>query len=157
MNSQRLYMNQYGWVVTVYYPVTALCVHPIMLHLKSLGCSGDALVMAWRNLSSGKFDTGLTFSNFGRRRSVMVVGKASNFGELMNSLSHEIHHLSVHMAQTFGLDLSGEEVCYIDGKATQLVFETPMLRFRSDRHGNIHAMLVSSSPGHRLKGKLRQF
>lgn len=156
MNSQRLHIRQYGWVVTVYYPVTPLCVRPIMKHLVSLGCSGDALVMSWRNLSSGKFDTGLTFSNFLRRSSVMVVGKASSFGELMNSLSHEIHHLSVHMAQAYGLDLSGEEVCYMDGKATQLVFETPLLSLSFDRHGNICAIpFVCDSPFHGLlRGQL---
>lgn len=127
MNRQYLYLKGYDWAVTVYYPVTARCVDVIMSHLHSIGCRGDDLMTAWRNLSSGKWDTGLTYSDYKGGRSVVVVGVATTFGELMNSVSHEIHHLSVHIAEANDLDLRGEEVCYIDGKLTQLVYETPIV------------------------------
>lgn len=130
MNKQRFYLRQYDWVVTVYYSVTPDVVHLVMRNLIALGCSGEDLFTSWRNISSGRPDTGLTFSNYEYRSSLLVVGHASSFGELMNSVSHEIHHLSVHIAEAYGLDLKGEEICYIDGKATQMIFETPKIYIR---------------------------
>lgn len=126
MNRQDIYLEAYDWAVTVYYFVAAHDVYAVMSHLKRIGCKGEDLSKSWLNLTSGKEDTGLTYSDYQGRRSVIVVGKASSYGEFMNSLSHEIHHLSVHIAEANGLDLKGEEVCYIDGRATQKVFESPV-------------------------------
>lgn len=116
-------LRQYDWAVTFYFNVTAHDLHAVMHHLWSIGCRGEDFRTAWNNVNKGCCNRGLTYSDYDGKRSIVVVGEASTFGELMNSLSHEIHHLSVHIAQSNLLDLAGEEVCYIDGEVTQMVFE----------------------------------
>ena len=54
---------QYGWNVTVYYAVTGYDVGRIMQELERLGCGGDDLKRAYRNLTSGERNTGITYSN----------------------------------------------------------------------------------------------
>lgn len=116
-------LRQYDWAVTFYFNVTAHDSHAVMHHLWSIGCRGEDFRTAWNNVSKGCYNRGLTYSDYDDKRSIVIVGESSTFGELMNSLSHEIHHLSVHIAQANLLDLAGEEVCYIDGEVTQMVFE----------------------------------
>lgn len=142
MIKQQFHLRNYDWVVTFYYDVSAHDFYAVMNHLHVIGCKGENFVTAWNNINKGCCDRGLTYSDFGGKQSVVVVGEASTFGELMNSLSHEIHHLSVHIAQSNDLDLAGEEVCYIDGEVTQRVFEA----FISGTSYNMLSTFDASSP-----------
>lgn len=126
MNKQTFHLNEYDWAVTLYYNVAAQDFYAVMSHLWLSGCRGDDFRSAWNNVNKGCCNRGLTYSNFESKESIVIVGKASSFGELMNSLSHEIHHLSVHIALANDLELDGEGVCYIDGSITQMVFEIPI-------------------------------
>ena len=142
MIKQQFHLRMYDWVVTFYYNVTAQHFYEVMFHLKAVGCEGNNFITAWNNINKGCCNRGLTFSDYEGRQSIVVVGEASTFGELMNSLSHEIHHLSVHIAQSNGLDLAGEEVCYIDGEVTQRVFEL----FIGDKACNMQSTSSASFP-----------
>mgnify|MGYP006923227783 CR=1 FL=1 len=142
MIKQQFHLRMYDWVVTFYYNVTAQHFYEVMFHLKAVGCEGNNFITAWNNINKGCCNRGLTFSDYEGRQSIVVVGEASTFGELMNSLSHEIHHLSVHIAQSNGLDLAGEEVCYIDGEVTQRVFEL----FIGDKACNMQSTSSVSCP-----------
>ena len=124
MIKQQFHLKDYDWVVTFYFNVSAQEFYEVMYHLWMAGCRGHYFVTAWNNVNKGCCNRGLTFSDFVGQQSIVVVGQASSFGELMNSLSHEIHHLSVHIASSNGFDLAGEEVCYIDGEVTQRVFDS---------------------------------
>lgn len=72
------------------------------------------MVTAYGNLKSGKLDTGLTYSNALRRESVVVISRTSSALEFLQSLTHELGHLSCHIAECYGIGLGGEEVRYIN-------------------------------------------
>lgn len=144
----RIHLCKYDWVVTFYFSVSTHEFLPVMRHLWMVGCRDDDFVSAWNNVNKGCCNRGLTYSSYSGKESVVVVGEASSFGELMNSLSHEIHHLSVHIAQAFGLDLAGEEVCYIDGEVTQRVFEA----ISSGRACSMPTTSCASSPWSEERG-----
>ena len=142
MIKQQFHLRDYDWVVTFYYSVSAQDFYRVMCHLHRIGCRGEAFRIAWNNVNKGCCNLGLTYSDYIGKQSVVVVGEPSSFGQLMNSLSHEIHHLSVHIAIAHGLDLAGEEVCYIHGDVTQRVFELPI----SGTSYNILAIACASFP-----------
>lgn len=124
MNRQQFHIRDYDWVVTFYHGVSAQDFMYVMGHLFYIGCRGEQFRTAWNNVNKGCCNRGLTYSDFVGRQSIVVIGEASGFGQLMNSLSHEIHHLSVHIATADGIDLAGEEVCYIHGDVTQRLFDS---------------------------------
>ena len=63
MIRQDIYLQRYDWHVRVYYAATTYWVERIVRDLRLIGCSGADLEEARRNLSAGRLDTGLTYSN----------------------------------------------------------------------------------------------
>lgn len=114
---------QYGWSVTVYYAVTGYDVWRIMQELERLGCEGDNLERAYRNLTSGKRNNGITYSNTKERRTLVVIGRTSSAAQFQNSLDHEKGHLGQHISQALGIDPYGEEAEYLAGYVGQRMFE----------------------------------
>ena len=87
--------------------------------LYSIHCNREDLRKAYKNLTSGQMNNGLTFSNYVPRKTVTVFAKSTCPEQYFNLIAHELHHLSVHIAIANGFDLSGEEVCYINGDIAQ--------------------------------------
>lgn len=50
----------------------------------SIGCDGEMLRTAYENMSSGKMNTGITYSNFRDRETVMVIAITSLQKSLKN-------------------------------------------------------------------------
>lgn len=122
MIRQEFYLPRYGWHVSVYYSVTTYWTREIMDELRRVGCRGESLRRACRNLESGNLNTGITYSNFGRRDTVMVISRTSSPAEFLNSWEHEKKHLARHIEQTYGIDPFGEEAAYLEGTIAQKMF-----------------------------------
>lgn len=106
-----------GWNITCYYAVTHYEVNEIMHTLAEAGADDKSLDRAYENLSSGNLNTGLCYSGDGE--SVLVISVASCGEQFCNSIFHEVAHLSCHIATALGIDLKGEEVCYLAGEIGQ--------------------------------------
>lgn len=113
MIRQRFYHKGTDWRCNVYYIVTEPNAEEILERLSEIGCDGSTLKRAYKNLTSGKCDTGLTYTDQSGRESVVVIAKTSTALEFLLSLEHEFGHLACHIAQYYGLDLGGEDVRYI--------------------------------------------
>lgn len=86
------------------------------------GCRDDSLKDAYINLSEGNLNTGLTYSNFQNRKTVMVLSLTSTPEQFQNSLDHEKGHLCCHILQVLGIDPYGEEAQYLSGYIGQKMF-----------------------------------
>lgn len=122
MIQQDIYLSAYDWHVHVYYAVTTYWHDRILCALRRAGCRGVELKRASRNLSAGRLDTGLTYSNFGRGETVMVIGLTSSPDEFLNSWLHEMRHLSRHIEQAYQLSPYGEAAAYLAGNIGQRMF-----------------------------------
>lgn len=123
MIRQRFTLPKYHWRVYAYYVVTNPNADEILDALVHIGCGGEDLQRAYNNLTSGKLDTGLTYSNSDTQETVMVFAKTSNAKEFMQSYKHETGHLQSHIAQTFGLNPHGEEIQYIGDDIVEETWE----------------------------------
>lgn len=112
---RELYIPKYDWLVHIYYAVTCYWTDEIMMRLYNVGCPQNKLKESYKNLMACKLDTGLTYSNYSNRETVMVVGLTSSPSEFMNSLDHEKKHLEAHIAKAMGMNPWGEEVAYLAG------------------------------------------
>lgn len=115
MIRRDIHISGYDWIVYVYFHVTCYRTRAIIRRLKRIGCPKDKLREAYDNMMSCSLDTGLTYSNYERRESVMVIGRTSSYWEFFNSLSHEIRHLTDHMCLAMGMEVGGEPIAYLTG------------------------------------------
>lgn len=97
----------------IYYVVSHADAREILEQLVAVGCTGDNLQTAEVNLTMGKLDTGLTYSNPEKKRSVMVIARTSTPMEFACSQQHEVGHLKSHFAETFGIPQKGEDIQYV--------------------------------------------
>lgn len=119
---QDFHLKRYKWHVRVYYAVHRYWAEDIVRDLRDAGCSGRQLRTAFENLRRGEMNTGITYSNFGRRETVMVISLTSTAAEFLNSWMHEMQHLCRHVATAFGIDPYGEEAAYLAGDVGQRMF-----------------------------------
>lgn len=119
---QDFHLKRYKWHVRVYYAVHRYWTGDIVRDLRDAGCRGSQLRTAWENLRRGELNTGITYSNFGRCETVMVISLTSTAAEFLNSWMHEMQHLCRHVAAAFGIDPYGEEAAYLAGDVGQRMF-----------------------------------
>lgn len=112
---RELYIPKYDWLVQVFYHVTCFWTDEILDCLRNIGCPPDKLEEAYQNLTACKLNTGLTYSNYHFRESVMVIGKTSSYREFVNSLFHESRHLTDHISVALELEVGGEPIAYLAG------------------------------------------
>lgn len=122
MITQEFHIPGYDWCVKVYYAVSTYWVDSIMYDLQAIGCRGKDLETARRNLMAGNLNTGLTYSDFAGRNTVMVISLTSTPAEFLNSWLHEMRHLSRHIEQACGISPYGEEAAYLAGDIGQRMF-----------------------------------
>lgn len=102
-----------GWKVTCFYAVTHYDAEEIIKELYASGADERDIEKAYSNVSSGHMNIGLCYS--GENSSVLVVSVSSSPSQFFNTLFHEVHHLSNHIAMKLGYNLKGEFVCYLAG------------------------------------------
>lgn len=124
MIHETIYLPDYDWTVDAYFAVSHYDVDDIMLSLWEIGCDSTNAKRAYDNLTSGKLDNGLTYSNHKKRKSVLVVGLASDASQFVNSFVHEIDHLGRHISRMLGMDQDSEEVSYLCGDVAQMLFKS---------------------------------
>ena len=123
MKTFNLYYAKHDWLVRVYVAVDTYYVEDIVEMLQTIGCSRKDCARAKGNLTSGYLDTGLCYSNYKDRISVLVIGKTSSSGQFLNSLTHEVTHLATHIAGASGIDLLSEDLCYMAGDIAMMMYD----------------------------------
>ena len=122
MKKAKIDLREYDWTVYIFFYSRPSDSDYILAYLRSFGCKGDNLYNAKISLKNGRKNEGLTYSNYMKRVSVLVVGQASSFDELMNSSAHEIDHLAKHIVEANGIDVFSEEASYLVGDLTQKIY-----------------------------------
>ena len=139
-----VYLPEYEWTIDAYFAVTHYDIDDIMLSLWSIGCDAANAERAYDNLSSGKLDNGITYSNRLMRHSVLVVSMASDASQFVNSFAHEVDHLGRHISKMLGIDQDSEEVSYLCGDIAQMLF------------ASCHELFCEGCRKELLPGKLNQ-
>lgn len=122
MKRQVIHIPEYEWTAYVYYDTTQYDTDEILNKLYSLGCSEKGILRTRKQLLGGGYNNGFTYSNRSLKQSVVSLGRASEFAQFLNSFVHELQHLSTHIAQANGINLDGEEICYLSGWIAQEMY-----------------------------------
>lgn len=115
-------LPDWDWVCHVYYDATEDDMPEILQRLREIGCGRWHLFRAKAALTTHKPNTGLTFTSFENRRSVMVIGYTSSAEEFQNTFDHEKGHLARHISLAYDIDPYGEEAQYLAGEIGQRMY-----------------------------------
>lgn len=121
---QDIYLKRIDWHVRVYHAVDAFWADEITDDLITIGCKGENLKKAKKNLWSGLPDNGITFTNPEIRRTLMVIGFTSNGAEYWNTINHELQHMLDHIGSALGLSQHGETIAYVSGEFMREVYNS---------------------------------
>lgn len=123
MITQKVNIREIGWQLRIYYfPSTANQIGRILENLFSEGCRGRNYGRASNLLRSGAFNTGLTYTNKHDRKTIIVIGRVSDAGEFVNTLTHELNHFVEHVMDALGIEGGGEDEAYFTGELYELLF-----------------------------------
>ena len=116
MIRQKITLNKYhDWEIYAYYAVTTYYIDEILEHLWNIGIDGSNALNAYNNLSKNSLNSGLCYSNYAKKKTVIVVAKSSSAKEFLNSMTHEASHACTHVATALHIDLRSEEYAYMVG------------------------------------------
>lgn len=119
---QNIYLDKWGWKVTVFYAVDTYYLDGILDKLEDIGCSGRRLDEIEETLATGRFNTGLTYSNMKSRCSVIVIGLTTSPAEFQNTFDHEKGHLAMHICECDKINPFSEEYQYLTGDIGKRMF-----------------------------------
>lgn len=123
MIRQDIYLKTWDWRCRIYYAIDTYYVDEIVQDLISIGCEGEDLESAKRNLIDGALNTGLTYTSPRDRASIVVIAQTSTAEEFQNSYDHEKGHLAKQISRCLRLDPYGEETQYLAGAIGQATFK----------------------------------
>lgn len=103
------------WVVEFFFFTDKYDINAVLDSLYDMDADDYEIVSANRFMSSGEENTGFTYSNPRNRTATVVIGPASSGEEFLNTLVHEIYHLSVAIASELGVELDSETPAYLSG------------------------------------------
>lgn len=113
---QEFKLEDWNWIVKVFYVVDYIPIDFLIEELESIGCTEDDIESAMSVLGSGEYDRGITFSNDEDRESIIVIGETSCPAQFSNSFDHEKLHLTMHIARVDNIDPFGENLAYLAGE-----------------------------------------
>lgn len=114
---------KYGWSSLCYICPNKGDTAHVLETLVHLGAEDKILQRVADKLRNGEPNEGFTFSAKMQRRSVMFITNTDSAEEFMNTLVHEIRHLTDDIATAYNIALTGEDVAYLAGEIAQRMFQ----------------------------------
>ena len=111
------------WVVHFLFAPDGYNTEEGLTYLYNADASDYILVKACHILEDNEDNTGFTFTNQDMREAVVVIGPTTSGEEFINTLSHEIHHVAVAIADSLGVALDSESPAYIMGDSMRDIAE----------------------------------
>ena len=125
------------WVVDFLFAEEEYDIDGVLACAYDAGASEDALDEIEYAMAECGYDCGFTFTNPNKFRAVVAVGPTTSGEEFIDTLTHEIHHLAVAIADNLGIDLESETPAYLAGdSARELASVICQLGCKCDKRKN---------------------
>ena len=123
MITQLIYLEKYDWLIKIFYHTTPEDSDIILKELDDIDCEPDAFYKAAEILESGEINTGCTYTDQEMHVSFIIINKTISAKEFLNTMSHEVTHVSQHIAEYYMLNPKSEEVAYLVGNIIQQMYD----------------------------------
>lgn len=122
MTTQVIYLQDYNWLLKVYYLTDFNNRELVLEELDSIGCSTDIMSQIYNMFEHEEYNRGFTYTDYNLHVTFVIIGTATTATEFQNTLDHEKGHAATHIATFFELDPYGEQLQYLQGLIGQKMF-----------------------------------
>lgn len=124
-------LPKYDWKVYAYYGVTPKYKDIILEQLHLMGCKQEYIEESLDIIGKKNPNTGFTYTNYFTKQSVIVISDCDSREDFINTLVHEARHLQQHIQDEYQLSDYTEEIYYLIGSITQIMYNKskPLLEF----------------------------
>ena len=112
---QLIYLEEYDWLIKIFYHATPEDADIILKELDDIDCEPDAFYQAADILESGEINAGCTYTDPEKTVSFIIINETDLAKEFLNTMSHEITHVSQHIAEYRKINPKSEEIAYLVG------------------------------------------
>lgn len=119
---QVIYLEDYDWLIKVYYAVSTYYADEILGELDSIGCSPSIYKRAEKMLRNYETNTGLTYTDPEKHVTFIIIGLTDSVMEFINTYDHEKGHAATHIAEYYNIDPYSEAFQYLQGKIGKEMF-----------------------------------
>lgn len=75
------------------------------------------------NVWLGERDTGFTYSDFDKKKSIVGISLSTSEEQFFNTLVHEIKHVQSHICRYYNVKENSEAAAYLSGYIAQKVYK----------------------------------
>lgn len=112
----RVILPKQNWEIHLYIDAAPQYARLILQDMENMGVGGAVIRRAYDNLvRKWKKNTGITVSKRKARRSVTVISGQTSLREFLNTYSHELNHLEMHIGKACGYNPYSEEASMLSG------------------------------------------
>ena len=109
MTTQVIYLQDYNWLLKVFYLTDFNNPEVILDELDSIGCSSGILAQIQKMFDLEEYNRGFTYTDYNLHVTFVIIGNATNVTEFQNTLDHDKGHTATHIATFFEIDPYGEQ------------------------------------------------
>lgn len=124
MITQIIYLEDYDWLIKVYYEVDDQHTDAILGELNEIGCPTEPFYRAKQMLEDFEENTGFTYSDQEKHVSFVIIGQTTSPQQFINTLVHEVGHAAVHICEYYDISPYSEELPYLEGDIIATLFPT---------------------------------
>lgn len=119
---QIIYLEDYDWLIKVYYAVTTYYRDEILDELDSIGCDKESYEKIEDMIDNFKLNTGATYTDPGKHITFIIIGLTDSVEQFVNTYDHEKGHAVSHIAEYYEMSPYGEQYQYLSGKLGEEMF-----------------------------------
>ena len=123
MKTQIVYLDNYDWLIKVFYLIEDPFIEGILGELDSIDCEPGAFYRAAEMLENDELNSGFTYTDEQKHVTFMVICKTTSADEFFNTFIHEIGHAATHIAECNYIDPYSEELQYLQGEIALQMFQ----------------------------------
>lgn len=127
MTSKTVYIKKYDWILRFYIIDKCSDIEAILYSIPN----SQIRYKVKQKIKRCGLNTGLTYSK--GRSTIIIIGRTLSVAEFLNTLTHELAHLAVHISEYYSIPLSSEETAYAVGDTIPLIFSAISKHLNNDR------------------------
>ena len=90
---------------------------------QDINIEGYWKVIILYNVWLGERDTGFTYTNFDKQKSIVGISLTTSKEQFFNTLSHEIKHVQSHICMYYNVEENSESAAYLTGYIVQKMYK----------------------------------
>lgn len=118
----KYYIPKYYWDLILFIDVDVEDINNIIQHLHFLYVDNIIVNKVINNIISG-YNNAVTVSNKTINKSIITINKTYNDKELVNSIVHEVYHMTFHIVNKNNIEYDSEKAAYLIGNIVADIYD----------------------------------